>query len=137
MKYLKEGLSSENDNLLMKTYYTLSDSYYFEGAIDSAIYFLEKSYPLAKKQNDLFSVKIIIDDFDSIYSYDIVDFEKRLNYFDDVIDLFAISEPIYTADIFHSKGIIYHYQNKFDESIQALEKSKKLWANYVPGYQTV
>ena len=54
MKYLKEGLSSENDNLLMKTYYTLSDFYYFEGAIDSAIYFLEKSYPLAKKQMTCF-----------------------------------------------------------------------------------
>tara|TARA_Y100000590_G_scaffold291752_1_gene328505 strand:- start:1933 stop:4989 length:3057 start_codon:yes stop_codon:yes gene_type:complete len=133
--HLKKTLSTKDVYRIMWSYYHLSDSYYFDSKIDSCIYYLNKSYQLAKKQNESDLIKIIIDDYYSIYTYDIVDIEKVIHFLNESADFFAGTEPYITATAFHDIGSLHYDDEKYTEAINAYEKSKKIWVKYIPSYQ--
>jgi len=135
--YFKKTLSSKNkkDDRFLKSYYYVSDSYYFLGEIDSSVHYLEKAYILAKPLNELDWIKDILQDLVSIYLYENVNSEKAIYYLEEEADLFAGLEPYVTAASYHTIGTINWDEEDYNEAIKSYEKSKNIWVKYISNYQ--
>ncbi|MEW5817495.1 MAG: tetratricopeptide repeat protein [Spirochaetota bacterium] len=119
---LRENISVDNEEGILKTYNAIGKVYLAEGKIDQAVNAFIQAYTLAQKLNNNLLLSQCENNIGQVYLIQ-GDSKAALTIFNKALDRQVKDSDNNSAILYHNTGLAYKHQNDFAKALEYLNKA--------------